>query len=89
MDGIELYRKVYGDEAATELWQAAFEHYRQEVAYLQRFKGDKMAGVRSQLQGDLQIVGLLSDMAHISLGNDELAQQAENLLGQFGPMYQN
>ena len=89
VDGVDLYQKVYGEEAATQLWKDAFEYYRQEVTYLQRFSGDKMQGVRSMLQGDLQIVGLLSDMARLTLKNDDLAQEAEALLNQFGPYYSN
>ena len=88
VDGIELYRKVYGEEAATRLWQQAFDHYSQEVGYLQRFRGDMARGVRSQLAADLQIVGLLKDMAHLSLENDDLAQQADALLRQAGPYYE-
>ena len=87
VDVVDLYRNVYGDERATQLWNDAFEHYRQEIAYLKRFNGDKATGVRSLLQADLQILGLLSDMARLSLGNEELAAQPEALLKQFGPYY--
>ena len=89
VDGVGLFRDVYGEERAVQLWKDAFEHYRQEVAYLQRFSGDKMQGVRNTLHADLQIVGVLSDIARLTLNNTELAQQAENLLNQFGPYYAN
>ncbi len=89
VDGVGLFRDVYGEERAIQLWKDAFEHYRQEVAYLQRFSGDKMQGVRNTLHADLQIVGVLSDIARLTLNNTELAQQAENLLNQFGPYYAN
>ena len=88
VDVVALYRRLLGDEKATELWNEVFEYYRQEALYLQQFKGEKAAGVRSQLQGnDLQIIGLLGEMAEISLQNKELAAKANDLLQQFGPYY--
>ena len=88
MDGVELYRTVYGEERAVQLWEDAFEHYRQEIAYYAQFRGDKAIGVRGPMQNDLQIIGLLSDMARITLGNDTLCAKAENLLTQYGARYE-
>ena len=88
VDVVDLYNKVYGAEEARELWTAGFEYYRQEINYLARFKGDKAAGVRDKLQADLQYVSLLAQIATRTLNDQELAQQASNLLAGFGPMYQ-
>ena len=87
VDGVDLYRRVYGEERAEELWQEVFEYYRQNIDYLVRFKGDKAQGVRSALQNDLQIMGLLNDIAKITLDNAELTKRADAVLLPFGPMY--
>ena len=87
LDVVDLYKQVYGIEQARDLWKAGFEYYRQEVNYLSRFTGKKAAGVRSQLQYDLQLVSLLANIATTTLQDQELAQQASNLLASFGPMY--
>ena len=88
LNTIEMYKTLYGDEKATELWNDVYEYYRQEVLYLKQFKGSKAGGVRSRLQGnDLQIIGLLSEIASTVLNNRELADKAHDLLNQFGPYY--
>jgi hypothetical protein len=89
VDVVDLFRKVYGDESALQLWKEAFKYYDEEVHYLLRFRGEKAQGVRGLLQNDAQILGLLSDMARITLGNEQLSEQAEQLLRQIGPYYAN
>ena len=85
VDVVELYRNLYGEERATELWKETFEQYRQMALYLQQFRGTKAAGVRSYLQGHvLQVIGVLSEIARNTLHNNELAVQAEDLMRQFG-----
>ena len=80
VDVVGLYRNIYGEPQARELWQKAFDHYASELAYLSRFRGDKAAGVRGDIQNDLQIVSLLADQARHSLGADDLTAQATTLL---------
>ena len=80
VDVVGLYRDIYGDEAARELWQQAFNYYNVHLAYLSRFKGEKAAGVKALIQNDLQIITLLSEMASRTLGDEQLADQAVALL---------
>ena len=87
VDVVELYKNIYGEAEARELWQSAYKYYSAEIDYLARFRGDKAAGVRGQLQGDLQIVSLLSDVAKRTLQDESLVQQAEEILGRFNNMY--
>ena len=89
IDGIELYKNVFGQQRAVQLWQAAFKFYSQEIAYLARFQGDKAIGVRSQLQNDLQIVGLLREIAAKTLQDNSLRQQAEALIAPFSNLMYN
>ena len=89
IDVIGLYKDVYGEAEARELWQQAFKYYDEELAYLGRFRGEKAAGVRALIQNDLQIVSLLNEQASRTLGDKELADKAANLLNAFsGMMYQ-
>ncbi len=83
VDVIDLFEKVYGHERAVELWNAVFRYYQAEIAYLQRFSGEKAQGVRTPLQNDLQIMGLLYDMARLTLHDETLATQAKNIVDQF------
>jgi hypothetical protein len=87
VDVVELYKNIYGEAKARELWEAAYSYYNAEIDYLARFRGDKAAGVRGQLQGDLQIVSLLSDVAKRTLDDASLVQQAEDILARFNNMY--
>ena len=83
VDVVDLYKKVYGEEQALQLWNDVFRYYSDEIAYLRRFTGNKAQGVRGTLQSDMQIISLLGEMAQLTLRNDELAAQAEALLGQY------
>ena len=87
VDGVDLYNRVYGKEQATELWLSAFEYYRQEIDYFKRFSGTKARGLRAPLQNDLQIMHLLGEIAQVSLADESLMQQTEDVLKQFGPYY--
>ena len=87
VDVVDLFRRVYGEERAVWLWQEAFRYYSSEVTYLTRFKGEKASGVRANLQNDLQIMGLLNDVARNTLHNEQLASQAETILQQYAYLY--
>ncbi len=87
IDVVDLYKNVYGVEKAKELWDAAFKYYNEEVDYLASFRGEKAAGVRSNLQNDLQILSLLSDVAKRTLDDNGRASQVEDLIGRFNNMY--
>ncbi|MCR4659766.1 MAG: DUF2723 domain-containing protein [Bacteroidales bacterium] len=84
LDVIRLYRELYGVERAREIWQQAYEYYCQDAAYYSQFRGTKAAGVRGEYQTSLQLLGLLSDMARRSLGDNELAAQVDSLLTTYG-----
>ncbi|MBR4506020.1 MAG: DUF2723 domain-containing protein, partial [Bacteroidales bacterium] len=86
VDVVNLYKNIYGIEKATELWQAAFDYYNSEIAYLSGFKGEKAAGVRGELQNDLQIMSLLGEQAARTLQNADLAKQTESILSRFENM---
>jgi hypothetical protein len=89
VDVVGLYKELYGDDKAAELWSEAFKFYESELAYLSRFRGEKAQGVRSEIQNDLQIVSLLSEQANRTLENQELAGQATALLESYkGYIYQ-
>ena len=83
VDVVDLYKKVYGVERATQLWNDVFDYYSEDINYLRRFNGDKAQGVRGTLQNDMQIMALLGEMAQLTLQNDELAAKVESILGQY------
>ena len=83
VDVVDLYKQVYGEEQAIQLWNDVFRYYSEEINYLRRFSGEKAQGVRGMLQNDMQIMALLGEMAQMTLHNDELAAQAEAMLGQY------
>ena len=83
VDVVDLYKKVYGVEKAQELWDAAFKYYNEELSYLSTFRGDKVAGVRGEIQNDVQIMSLLSDVARRTLGDEGRAAEADGVLGRY------
>ena len=83
VDVVDLYKQVYGEEQAIQLWNDVFRYYSEEINYLRRFSGEKAQGVRGMLQNDMQIMALLGEMAQMTLHNDELAAQAEAMLGPY------
>ncbi len=88
IDVINLYKNIYGTERAYSLWQQVYNYYHQEAIYLSQFKGEKAAGVRSRLQGQvLQIMGALRDIASKTLQDSNLVEQVDQALQQFGPYY--
>ena len=87
VDVVELYKNIYGEDAAKQLWQDGYDHYSQEINYLARFKGKYSKGVRRTLESDLEIMTLLEDMAERTLGNEELTQKAASILDRFAIPY--
>ena len=83
VDVVDLYKQVYGEEQAIQLWNDVFRYYSEEINYLRRFSGEKAQGVRGMLQNDMQIMALLGEMAQMTLHNDDLAAQAEAMLGPY------
>lgn len=83
VDVVDLYKQVYGEAEAIQLWNDAFRYYSDEVSYLRRFTGEKAQGVRTQLQSDLQVVALLEEMARLTLQNNDLSAQAMALLERY------
>jgi hypothetical protein len=83
VDVVDLYKNIYGEAKARELWSAAYDHYSSEISYLAQFRGDKTAGVRGDLQGDLQIMSLLADIAARTLQDDALAAQAKEVVAPY------
>ncbi len=88
VDVVDLYKQIKGIDKATELWQAAFDYYSQEIAYLAQFKGEKAAGVKGELMNSVQIMSLLRDQAQHTLQNDELRKNAETILEPYRNMFQ-
>ena len=87
VDVVDLYKQVYGEAEATELWKAAFTYYSDEVNYLSRFPVKKAKGVRGPLENDLQILSLLGSIAERTLHSEELARQTDDILVRFNANY--
>ena len=87
VDVVDLYKKVYGEEKAVALWDSAFEYYSSEVGYLSRFRADKAAGVRGSLQGDLQILSLLADVADRTLADEARMKKVDAILEGFNNVF--
>ena len=87
VDVVDLYKKIYGIEKARELWQGAYKYYSEELTYLSRFRADKAMGVRDQMQGDLQIMAHLGEVARRTLEDAALAQQVSDFLAPFNNIY--
>ena len=87
VDVVELYKNIHGDAKARELWNAAYDHYCSEISYLAQFRGEKAPGVRGDLQGDLQIMSLLADVASRTLQDDALAAQAKEVVAPYNSTY--
>ena len=87
VDVVDLYKKIYDIEKARELWQGAYKYYSEELTYLSRFRADKAMGVRDQMQGDLQIMAHLGEVARRTLEDAALAQQVSDFLAPFNNIY--
>ena len=87
VDVVDLYKKIYGAEKARELWQGAYKYYSEELTYLSRFRADKAMGVRDQMQGDLQIMAHLGEVARRTLEDAAFAQQVSDFLAPFNNIY--
>ena len=87
VDVVDLYKNIYGEAKARELWNAAYDHYCSEISYLAQFRGEKAPGVRGDLQGDLQIMSLLADVAARTLQDDALAAQAKEVVAPYNSTY--
>ena len=89
VDVVELYRDLFGQERATQLWRDVFEYYSQEARYLMQFKGAKASGVRSQLRNNtVQIIALLGEIADVTLHDEDLVKESRLLLAAIDvPLY--
>ena len=88
VDVIELFRNVYGEAKAVQLWTDAFQYYSSEIAYLQRFGGEKARGVRGHLLDDVRIVGLLRDLAEFTLHNKDLSAQTDAIVMRYAQYFE-
>ena len=89
IDAVELYQNVYGKERATELWQAAYRYYSQEMDYLSRFRGEKAQGVRSKLRYNLEILDLLRNQAQNVLQDSALVAQVQQAMQPYANLMYN
>ena len=89
IDAVELYQNVYGKERATELWQAAYRYYSQEMDYLSRFRGEKAQGVRSKLRYNLEILDLLRNQAQNVLKDSTLVAQVQQAMQPYANLMYN
>ena len=87
VDVIGIFKTVYGEEAAKDMWKKVFEFYRDEINYLSRFSGEKAVGVRGRISSDVEIVGVLFNMARMTLADNDLAQMAANILSTYDPNF--
>ena len=87
VDVIGIFKTVYGEEAAKDMWNKVFEFYRDEINYLSRFSGEKAVGVRGRISSDVEIVGVLFNMARMTLADNDLAQMAANILSTYDPNF--
>ena len=74
-------------ERAREQWDKAFSHYSQMVSYLGRFQGEKAMGVRSELQYNLRIMGLLGDIASGTLKDEKAVAQVDAVMAPFKGLF--
>ena len=87
IDVVAMYRDLYGMERAREQWDKAFSHYSQMVSYLGRFQGEKAMGVRSELQYNLRIMGLLGDIASGTLKDEKAVAQVDAVMAPFKGLF--
>ena len=87
IDVVAMYRDLYGMERAREQWNKAFSHYSQMVSYLGRFQGEKAMGVRSELQYNLRIMGLLGDIASGTLKDEKAVAQVDAVMAPFKGLF--
>ena len=84
---VDIYYQVYGAERSTQIWDAVYNYYSQEVAYLHQYLSTKKAdGVRANLNEAVQILyGLEQFAADPSVLNDHArANQVSDLLNSYG-----
>ncbi len=86
---VSILERVCGREKAAELWDNIYEYFRQDIAYLSQFNGEKSKGVRRQLAEDIQIMRQLAAYANDSrqdvnvLHDEERAGKARTLFEQY------
>ena len=84
---VDIYYQVYGAERSAQIWDAVYNYYSQEVAYLHQYLSTKKAdGVRANLNEAVQILyGLEQFAADPSVLNDHArANQVSDLLNSYG-----
>ena len=82
---VDLYNDVYGKERATEIWDAIFKYYSQDIAYYSQYTGtSKASGVNALMQESAQLLYGLHQLASEVLKDKERSDQAMSLLEQYG-----
>ena len=81
LSSLDIYLSACGFDRAYQLWSDIFEYYRQDVAYLQQFRGEKAKGVRSRLEEDLSILHAMGYDPHYNLQVPQTTERVEAILG--------
>ena len=81
---LEIYKKVYGDERALQLWNDIFENYRQYVVYYMQFKGEKASGVQSALNEAVNVLHAMGHDGKFNLALPVTTQRVDEFFNQWG-----
>ena len=82
---VDLYYDVFGKERATEIWDAIYKYYSQDIAYYSQYTAtSKSAGVNHLMQESAQLLFGLHQLAEQVLHDKDRAEQAKTLMDQYG-----
>ena len=82
---IELYAGVNDKERATEVWDAIYKYYEQDLKYYNQYlTTNKADGVKALLQESAQLVYGLNQTAKEVLNDTERANKSRELLASYG-----
>ena len=82
---IELYAGAYDKKRATEVWDAIYKYYEQDLKYYNQYlTTNKADGVKALLQESAQLVYGLNQTAKEVLNDTERANQSRELLASYG-----
>ena len=72
---IDVYNKIGDHDKAIEYFDDIYEYYMQDFKYYTQFKGKKASGVRGELEGSVQMLYVLSDIARKDFHDEETADK--------------
>ena len=82
---VDLYYDVFGQERATQIWDAIYKYYSQDIAYYSQYTGTpKASGVNALMQESAQLLYGLRQLAEQVLHDKDRAEQATSLMKQYG-----